>query len=93
MHRQGRVKASRKAFQIGRKWTARTVVRETRKAELKQQIVDRYGAAAGSREMFRYYQPALTELIKGLTEDEMAEAEETAKEWNSMGGPGEAQAR
>ena len=83
---------NRKAFRLGPQWTARSVIRETHKAELKHIIEEVFGALAGSANI-EYYQPALNELMKGLSAEELAKATETAKEWNNQPAPKDVQAR
>ena len=53
----------------------------------------KHGAAAGSIDMFKYYQSELTKLMEGMTEQQLTEAWMTAKDWNNMGATPEAQAR
>lgn len=93
MHGQGRARKKLDRFRLGQKWTARSVIRETRKEEVKRLILDKHGVAAGSAAMFKHYQPALSEIMQSLTEDEIAEAEQLAVEWNAKASPQEAQAR
>jgi hypothetical protein len=67
MHSQGREKRAGKQIHLGKKWTARTVVRETRKANLMKIIQEKHGVSTGSLEIFKHYQHALTEVIQGMT--------------------------
>jgi hypothetical protein len=55
-------------------------------------IQEKHGVPTGSSEMFKHYQHALTEVIQGMTAEEMAAAKVTADDWNSMGAIPEAQA-
>ncbi|KAF8549474.1 hypothetical protein OG21DRAFT_1525778 [Imleria badia] len=48
--------------------------RQLNNLEQDKQFKERYGAPPGSAKMFQYYQPTLSELVKGLTVDEVAEA-------------------
>ena len=84
---------NRKAFRLGPQWTARLVIRETHKAELKHIIEEVFRALAGLANI-EYCQPALNELMKGLSAEELAKATETetAKEWNNQPAPKDVQA-
>jgi hypothetical protein len=93
MHSQGREKRAGRRIHLGKKWTARTVVRETQKADLMKIIQEKHGVSAGTPEMFRYYQHALMEVVRGMTVEEMTTAKVTADIWNNMGATPEAQAR
>ena len=79
----------RNVFRLGKKWTARSVIVETHKAELthvRKEMVD------GSNDI-KFYQLAFTELINSLSADEMRKAEQTAVEWNCSSSPDKAQER
>ena len=76
-------------FRLGLQWSARTVIAETYKANLSWMRRE----MAGKSNNIKFYQPALSKLIKGLLADEMRNAERTAVEWNIGCSPDEAQAR
>ena len=93
MHKQGRTGAKKNAIFLGRTWTARTVIRELRKDEIKRKIEEQFGARPGSSEMFQHYQTVLAEIIRGLSPDAIEQAELTAATWNREGASTEAKAR
>ncbi|KAF8547807.1 hypothetical protein OG21DRAFT_1489911 [Imleria badia] len=92
MHSQGKGK-QRGQMQLSQKWTARSVIRETWKDDLKRLIEEMHGVPPGSAEMFKHYQPMLSQVIGSMTKEEMSRAQATADEWNRQGTPPEAQAR
>ena len=93
MHKQGRVGKKKSGIALGTAWTARTVIREQRKEQIKLTIEERFGARPGSSAMFQHYQLVLAEIMKGLSAEEIELAESTATEWNQQGAPTEAKAR
>ena len=54
---------------------------------------EEYGVAAGSADMVRCFQPALTKLMGRISDEVLANAKLKAKEWNQMGAEPEAQSR
>ncbi|RHW30150.1 hypothetical protein D1B31_23820 [Neobacillus notoginsengisoli] len=46
-------------------------------------IEEKHGAKPGEQDMIRQYQGAVSEFIKGLSVEELAEAEQEAQEWNT----------
>ena len=56
-------------------------------------IREEYGAVAGSADMVRLFQPALTKLMGRVSDEELAKAKVKADEWNSMGADPESQAQ
>ena len=50
-------------------------------------------ATPGSQAFLGHYQSALSNIVNSLSEKEVEEAKETAKEWNSRGPPAEVQKR
>ena len=51
------------------------------------------GGKAGDKEMIGNYQAALNTVMKGLTDEELQEAEETAEDWTNKAPPADVQAK
>ena len=47
----------------------------------------------GSQECFRQYNRAVSQVVRDLSADKLAEVEETAREWSDKGPPAEEQRR
>ena len=54
---------------------------------------EEYGVVAGSADMVRCFQPALTKLMGRVSDEALANAKLKAEEWNGMGAEPKAQAR
>ena len=76
-------------FWLGQRWLGQTVITETHKADLSWIRKE----MAGKLNDIKFYQPALSKLIKGLSADEIRNAEWTVVEWNIRSSPDEAQTR
>lgn len=71
--------------------TLRGVVAYYMARDVEEKTRELSGAAPGSQEYLKYYQPALTAVVNNLTEEKQTEYEETAEEWTKTGPPPEVQ--
>lgn len=76
-------------IKMGQKWTEQSVIDKLWKKELLTKIENDTGAKPGSKEMMNHYTTQLNQLMASLSEEELEEARETAKEWNTEGVPAE----
>ena len=68
------------------KWTTRFVIGYNHQADLNVMIAEASGgAASGSAEYLRHYQPALKRLVDSKSEGEIKAAAEQADKWNADG--------
>jgi hypothetical protein len=71
-----------------KKWTARRVIEEERKAEILQQIREdiekETGEKSDHKEVLRRYQPTMTSIMLGLDKKELQEAEKKAERWTNQ---------
>ena len=67
----------------GKLFTIRDVIRNTRKEDIHKLIAKETNAPAGHKDWLPHYPAALTQVLDGLTEAEMEEAEKEVKKWNS----------
>ncbi|KAG1797139.1 uncharacterized protein HD556DRAFT_1441294 [Suillus plorans] len=71
-----------------KKWTARRVIEEERKADILQQIHEEIEEETGQKpeqkEVLRRYQPTMTAIMKGLNDDELEEARAKADQWTNQ---------
>ncbi|KAG1807074.1 hypothetical protein EV424DRAFT_1350789 [Suillus variegatus] len=87
-HNHKKHKANAKVpIKLQKKWTARRVIEEQRKADILQQIHEEIeeetGQKPGQKEVFRRYQPTMTAIMKGLDKNELEEAQAKADEWTN----------
>ncbi|KAG2115894.1 uncharacterized protein F5147DRAFT_649313 [Suillus discolor] len=88
-HNHKKHKANAKApTKLQKKWTARQVIEEQRKADILQQIHEEIEEETGQKpeqkEIFRRYQPTMTAIMKGLGDNELEEAQAKADEWTNQ---------
>ncbi|KAG2114324.1 uncharacterized protein F5147DRAFT_570696, partial [Suillus discolor] len=87
-HNHKKHKANAKApMKLQKKWTARWVIEEQRKADILQQIHEEIeeetGQKPAQKEVLRRYQPTMTAIMKGLDDNELEEARAKADEWTN----------
>ncbi|KAG1801760.1 hypothetical protein EV424DRAFT_1351885 [Suillus variegatus] len=87
-HNHKKHKANAKVpIKLQKKWTARQVIEEQRKADILQQIHEEIeeetGQKPGQKEVFRRYQPTMMAIMKGLDKNELEEAQAKADEWTN----------
>lgn len=88
-HNHKKVQAASKApSKLQKKWTARRVIEEERKADILQQIrediQDETGQKAARQEVLKRYQPAMTAFMQRLDKKELQEAEAKAEKWRNQ---------
>lgn len=75
-------------MRLQKKWTARRVIEEERKADILQkirdEIEDETGRKAGQKEVLKRYQPMMTAVMKTLDNDELEQAQAKADEWTNQ---------
>ncbi|KAG0693558.1 hypothetical protein DFH29DRAFT_881369 [Suillus ampliporus] len=87
-HNHKKHKADAKPLmKLQKKWTARRVIEEERKADIVQQIREEIeqetGEKPGQKEVLKRYQPTMTAIMKGLDDNELEEAQAKAEEWTN----------
>ncbi|KAF9230858.1 hypothetical protein BU15DRAFT_83097 [Melanogaster broomeanus] len=93
LYNHGRRKASKRLVKYGKTYTARDVIKVQKKEEIQNLIEVERGAKPGEREMIASYQWGVNQVMNGLTEEEVQEAERQAEEWRKAKPPPEVQAR
>ncbi|KAL4066421.1 hypothetical protein V8B97DRAFT_2025402 [Scleroderma yunnanense] len=64
----------------GRAWSTRTMIMHQWKKDINM-VFEKAGIKQGFAEMIKWYQNAMVKVMKTLTEEEVDEAEELAREW------------
>ncbi|KAG1844900.1 hypothetical protein C8R48DRAFT_617679, partial [Suillus tomentosus] len=86
-HKKPKVNA-KVPMKLQKKWTARRVIEEERKADILQQIHEEIEEETGQKpeqkEVLRRYQPTMTAIMKGLNDDELEEARAKADQWTNQ---------
>lgn len=72
-------------------WTARRVLAAQQRDHIKEVAVELAETEAGDKGFIGHYQPAITQVFNSLSEAEVAELNETAKQWNEAEVPKEVQ--
>ena len=72
---------------LGQDWNIRQVVWNLCKANIHSQIAATTNAAPGTKAYLGEYQWATTAIIKGLSDEKIAEFQEIASRWNVEGPP------
>ena len=67
------------------------MIKTTHKDIIHDVIAEKTDARSGHKDWLPYYPAALTEVLEGLSEEELQEAEETLEKWNAEGPPIEVQ--
>ncbi|KAG1894986.1 uncharacterized protein F5891DRAFT_984571 [Suillus fuscotomentosus] len=91
-HGQRKQRIKRHLIKYGQKWTVQEIIKQERKAEVKSIIEEQTGVKPGEKGMMKHYQRIVTEIMQGLTSDELQEAEATALAWSQEGPPADIQA-
>jgi hypothetical protein len=74
-----------------RAFTVRDVVKFSHKEQIREIISEKTEDGPGSSDWLSHYPGALTAVVDGLTEDELAKAEDEARRWNEERPPKEVQ--
>ncbi|KAG2049644.1 hypothetical protein BDR06DRAFT_1012019 [Suillus hirtellus] len=77
---------------LRRKWMYHTVVGALQKKELLKKIQDDTGVNPRKLEMMHHYSRYLTDMVNSLTEKEIEDATDMARQWNAQGVPPDIQA-
>ncbi|KAL4080584.1 hypothetical protein J3A83DRAFT_4366941 [Scleroderma citrinum] len=77
-HSQGH--AQKALLTYGRAWSTRTMIMHQWKKDINM-VFEKAGIKQGFAEMIKWYQNAMAKVMKTLTEEEVDEAEELAREW------------
>ncbi len=76
-----------------RRWNARTVVGQLRRADVEREARRLSGAKPGDETYFKYYQRALNNVFASLTEAQQDDMANVAHEWTNISPPPEVQKR
>ncbi|KAF9230415.1 hypothetical protein BU15DRAFT_83657 [Melanogaster broomeanus] len=93
LYNHGQRKATKRLVKYGKTYTARDVIKVQKKEEIQNLIEVERKAKPGEREMIASYQWGVNQVMNGLTEEEVQEAERQAEEWRKAKPPPEVQAR
>jgi hypothetical protein len=83
------VKGSTKTSE--KQWNARRVLAAQQGDRIKKVAAELAEAEAGNKAFIGHYQPAITQVFNTLSEAEITQLKETAKEWNETEVPKEVQ--
>jgi hypothetical protein len=72
-------------------FTIRDVIKTTHKEQIHQIVAEVTDAKPGHKHWLPHYPAALTQVVEGLSEADLHDAQNTLEEWNDKGCPREVQ--